>query len=235
MTIGYQSAPVASFWLPKNVDPLFDGFAFVNDDLWVVFAFLGFNVAASQLSGYPRRTKSSESSKSPLVARPYAFLYYCFLCGLCALSFCIAGIVSDFGQSFLTCQKLETFSHLGFRGRIKSYIVYIAFMVKLVQLTEAIWSRRLLSRAVFFAELMLCLVGMKLDATDYIWLGGACNLPFILLSSFFSALQCSGASKEIIKPSELVAAKKRLLQLGIVCQSVFLVAHGCFTLMNAGN
>lgn len=219
------SKAVPSLWL-KNADPYVDDFMFVNDDFWMVIAFLSLNLVISRVLRYPK--KKLTSNGLPAAAKPYAFMYYCFTCGLCAACFAICAVISNMGENMITCRPLLTFSQLGFRGRIKSYIVYMSFFAKLVQTVEAIWTASSISWLLFSGELLLCVAGLKYDATDYIWLGGALNLPFILATSYFNAYSASGNSDR--KPSEIALARKTIINLLIVIQTIFLVVHGSFTL-----
>lgn len=213
-----KAAP--SRWM-QNVDPYVDAFPFVNEDLWMLAAFLTINLVVSRVLGYPKRNSSQ-------TVRPYAFTYYCFMCGLCAGCFAICSVISNMGENMLTCRPLLTFSHLGFRGRIKAYIVYMSFLTKLVHVVEAIWSKSTISWMLFSAELVLCISGLKYDGTDYIWMAGALNLPFILTTSYLNAYAVSGNTDR--KPSEIAYARKTIINMLVVIQTIFLVVHSSYTL-----
>ncbi|KAI1290267.1 hypothetical protein HDE_08433 [Halotydeus destructor] len=229
MSINFSSTILSQPWT-KNVDPLVDNYLLVNDDIWMLFAFLGVNVL---LSAILKGDQPSEQAK----IRPYAFVYNSFVCGMCISGFLICCVVSKMGYYFMLnpCDHYGTYSDSGFRGRIMSYIVYLAFLMKLVQLTEAIWTRKMAATGLFFVELLLCLAGMKYDATEYIWVGGLVNLPFMLFDSFFNAYEAAGYDvRTEWKDYQVTNARKKCMWLFITLQCGFLLVHGSYTGFTAG-
>jgi len=182
-----EPALILDLW-SKNVDPMVDTFPFANNDIWMVAAFLSFTYFLRSFLDQRGQGKKFTSKLRPII-----FLYHCFICGLCAGSFLIGLIITDWSHLWYdgACSVNQPFSAAGFGGKIRMYFVYMAILVKVAQLTEFIWMRNSFAFAVSLFETVGALCIMKWDATGRVWLGGAFHMAFIHFGNLFNAIEVS--------------------------------------------
>ena len=204
-----------------NADPLVDSMPFVNNDIWMVALCLAGN-AVCRL----HYRANTSSKKRQATVESLVFLYHCFICGLSFAAMLVVCILTDWETHVVTCIRLQTFSNYGFAGKVKIYIVYIAFLVKLCQVIECIWCRSSLAQAVTLTEGVICLLGLKFDATAHVWLAGVLHLPFLLFTSYFNAISISRTED----PHIMFQIRRRLVYLFLTTESCVGLMHTLYTM-----
>src|SRR5690242_9217901 len=74
--------------------------------------------------------------------RPYLFLYYAFMSGVYGLGSILGALFTRCYLDIVTCQPVPKWSSMDFPGVVRIYVAYIAAVIKLINIMEAVFMRK---------------------------------------------------------------------------------------------